>query len=116
MWVVSITILQGICGMAFGLLISALCDTEQDAIVLALGSFFPNLFLSGFIWPLEGMPAYLRYIAYLLPQTFACQALRGTLSRGWSILAPQVYRGYLVNILWILGLLLVSTVVLKIKR
>ena len=60
-WVVSLTILQGICGMAFGLLVSALCDNEQDAIQLALGSFYPNLLLSGIIWPLEGMPQYLRY-------------------------------------------------------
>ena len=51
-WVVSLTILQGICGMAFGLVISALCDNEQDAIQLALGSFYPNLLLSGIIWPL----------------------------------------------------------------
>ena len=57
---VSLTILQGICGMAFGLLVSALCDNEQDAIQLALGSFYPNLLLSGIIWPLEGMPQYLR--------------------------------------------------------
>ena len=59
-WVVSLTILQGVCGMAFGLVISALCDNEQDAIQLALGSFYPNLLLSGIIWPLEGMPEQLK--------------------------------------------------------
>ena len=32
----------------------------QDAIQLSLGSFYPNLLLSGIIWPLEGMPDYLR--------------------------------------------------------
>ena len=115
-WVVSLTILQGICGMAFGLLVSALCDNEQDAIQLALGSFYPNLLLSGIIWPLEGMPTYLRYISYVLPQTFACQALRGILSRGWSIGQPQVYRGFLVTIGWILVLLIISTLILKIRR
>lgn len=59
-WVIVLTILQGICGMAFGLVISALCDNEQDAIQLALGSFYPNMLLSGIIWPLEGMPDFLR--------------------------------------------------------
>ena len=59
-WVITLTILQGLCGMAFGLLVSALCDNEQDAIQLALGSFYPNLLLSGIIWPLEGMPDTLR--------------------------------------------------------
>ena len=33
---------------------------HQDAIQLSLGSFYPNLLLSGIIWPLEGMPDYLR--------------------------------------------------------
>ena len=51
--------------MAFGLLVSALCDNEQDAIQLALGSFYPNLLLSGIIWPLEGMPDYLRLVKTL---------------------------------------------------
>ena len=67
-WVVSLTILQGTCGMAFGLVISALCDTENDAIQLALGSFYPNLLLSGIIWPLEGMPKELRFVS--LPDNF----------------------------------------------
>ena len=49
--------------MAFGLVISALCDTENDAIQLALGSFYPNLLLSGIIWPLEGMPKELRFVS-----------------------------------------------------
>ena len=57
-----------------------------------------------------------RYISYVLPQTFACQALRGILSRGWGLDWPLVYRGFLVTIGWILVLLLVSTFILKIRR
>lgn len=59
-WVVCITILQGLCGMCFGFLISAVCELERNAIQLALGSFYPTLLLSGVIWPLEGMPDVLR--------------------------------------------------------
>ena len=62
----------------------------QDAIQLALGSFYPNLLLSGIIWPLEGMPQVLRYLSYILPQTFACEAMRGILSRGWGLGWMQV--------------------------
>lgn len=59
-WVICMTILQGLCGMCFGFLISAVCELERNAIQLALGSFYPTLLLSGVIWPLEGMPDVLR--------------------------------------------------------
>ena len=115
-WTVALALLQGLCGMSLGLVISAVCDTEQDAIQLALGSFYPNLLLSGIIWPLEGMPRGLRYISYILPQTYACQAMRGILSRGWGIVWMQVFRGYLVTIAWILALLVLSALFLRMRR
>lgn len=50
-WVILLTLLQGSCGMAYGLMISALCKEENSATMLALGSFYPNLLLSGkFHW------------------------------------------------------------------
>ena len=57
-----------------------------------------------------------RYISYVLPQTFACQALRGIMSRGWGLEWTPVYRGFLVTLAWITALLAVSTIVLKIRR
>ena len=33
-----------------------------------------------------------RYISYVLPQTFACEALRGVMSRGWGLEWEPVYR------------------------
>ena len=53
-------ILQGICGTTIGLIISAVCETQQDATQIALGIFYPNLILSGIIWPIESMPVVLR--------------------------------------------------------
>ena len=55
-----LTMLQGICGTTIGLIISAVCDTQQDATQIALGIFYPNLILSGIIWPVESMPTVLR--------------------------------------------------------
>ncbi|KAM7294253.1 hypothetical protein ISCGN_023770, partial [Ixodes scapularis] len=45
-WVVLLTLLQGCCGMIYGLVISSMCVEENSAIMLALGSFYPNLLLS----------------------------------------------------------------------
>ena len=102
--------------MSFGLVISALVDNEQDAIQLALGSFYPNFLLSGVIWPLEGMPEKLRYFSYFLPQTYACEAMRAVWSRGWDIHWLPVYRGYLVTLAWTVASLVLSTIILKIRR
>lgn len=44
-----------------------------------------------------------RYVAYSLPQTFACEAMRGILLRGWGITYMPVYRGFLVTLAWIIG-------------
>ncbi len=44
-----------------------------------------------------------RYISYVLPQTFACEAMRGILLRGWGITYMPVWRGYLVTIAWIVA-------------
>lgn len=45
--VILLTLLQGLCGMCYGLVISSICSVEQSAMMLALGTFFPNLLLSG---------------------------------------------------------------------
>ena len=62
------------------------------------------------------MPVFLQYLALLLPQTYACEAMRSILSRGWNILWVQVYRGYLVTIAWTVIQLALSAIILKMKQ
>ncbi|KAL1494779.1 hypothetical protein ABEB36_010323 [Hypothenemus hampei] len=114
--VIILTILQGLCGMCFGFVISAICELERNAIQLALGSFYPTLLLSGVIWPIEGMPTVLRYISTFLPLTLATTSLRAMMTRGWSLLEPDVYNGFIATIVWIVLFLTISLIVLKIKR
>ncbi|XP_045475089.1 ABC transporter G family member 20 isoform X2 [Harmonia axyridis] len=115
-WVVILTILQGLCGMCFGFVISAICELERNAIQLALGSFYPTLLLSGVIWPIEGMPTILRYISTFLPLTLATTSLRAMLTRGWSMVEPDVYYGFISTIVWIVLFLTISLIVLRFKR
>ncbi|XP_046816635.1 ABC transporter G family member 23 isoform X1 [Vespa crabro] len=115
-WVIILTILQGLCGMCFGFVISAICELERNAIQLALGSFYPTLLLSGVIWPIEGMPTVLRYVSQGLPLTMATTALRSMLTRGWSISEPDVYNGFISTIIWIVVFLTISMLVLKFKH
>ncbi|XP_017865383.1 PREDICTED: ABC transporter G family member 23 isoform X2 [Drosophila arizonae] len=115
-WVIVLTLLQGMCGMCFGFLISSICELERNAIQLALGSFYPTLLLSGVIWPIEGMPVVLRYISLCLPLTMATSSLRSILTRGWAITESDVYVGYLSTLSWILGFLVLTLLVLRSKR
>ncbi|XP_011307965.1 ABC transporter G family member 20 isoform X1 [Fopius arisanus] len=115
-WVILLTILQGLCGMCFGFVISAICELERNAIQLALGSFYPTLLLSGVIWPVEGMPTALRYVSQGLPLTMATTSLRSMLTRGWTISEPDVYNGFISTIIWIAVFLTISMLVLKFKR
>lgn len=114
--VVVLTLMQGMCGMCFGFVISAICELERNAIQLALGSFYPTLLLSGVIWPIEGMPILLRSVAYFLPLTQATSALRSMLARGWGMDQPEVYLGFIATMSWILLFLVVTMLVLKFKR
>lgn len=83
--------------LAFGLLISTLAETQQVAFQLALlTSYLPTLMLSGFIFPISSMPAFLQAITYIVPARYFLVALRGIVLKGvglevfWRDLAALV--------------------------
>ncbi|CAG2114378.1 unnamed protein product, partial [Medioppia subpectinata] len=87
---VTLTFLQGLCGLMFGLMISAVCHDEIYANTLGIGAFFPSVMIGGIFWPLESMPTALRYISQTLPSTLAIETLRCILLRGWGLDRSQV--------------------------
>ena len=56
-----------------GLLLASIFDELTTTMQAGVGSFYPNMLLCGFLWPVEGMPWYLRDLAMYLPCTAACQ-------------------------------------------
>jgi len=99
-----------------GLMITSVCDELTSAIQLCLGSVYVNLFVSGVLWPTEGMPVYLRYICFLMPQTYAIESLRNIFSRGWGIDRLEVSMGILISFAWIFAFLGLSLVVGRIRK
>ncbi|XP_053661277.1 ABC transporter G family member 20 [Anopheles marshallii] len=114
--VVGLLMLLGFAGMLYGLLISIFCDAHSTANFMATGSFYPMIILCGIMWPLEGMPQYLQYVAYCFPFTIPSIAVRNVLTKGWSITNSQVYMGYGAVGVWIISLLLLCLLGLKIKK
>uniref|UniRef100_A0A3P8UVC0 ABC transporter G family member 23-like n=1 Tax=Cynoglossus semilaevis TaxID=244447 RepID=A0A3P8UVC0_CYNSE len=113
--VIVLIVLQGITGISFGLVISAALDDEQSANQTALGVFYPNLIISGIIWPVECIPYPLRYLSLALPQTYASEALRCIMYRGWGLSRMMVWRGFAVTLGWNTFFLVLATVILKLR-
>jgi hypothetical protein len=67
------------------------------------------------MWPLEGMPKFLQYLAHCLPGTDPIVSMHDILRRGKSIIESQVYRGFLITILWILLECATCIIILKMK-
>nr|XP_026498762.1 ABC transporter G family member 23 isoform X3 [Vanessa tameamea] len=116
LWVVVLTLINGLCGMTFGFVVSCICDTERTATYLALGSFLPMMLLCGIIWPVEGMHMILQWISFVLPLTKSTESLRSMLQRGWSITVPTVYSGFISTTVWIIVYLSVSILLIKFKK
>uniref|UniRef100_A0A0P6D4K9 ABC transporter G family member n=1 Tax=Daphnia magna TaxID=35525 RepID=A0A0P6D4K9_9CRUS len=113
---VLITLLQGLVGISFGLLISTGCDNEMGALSLSQASFLPLLVISGICWPIEGMPLYLRKVAYVMPLTYAIESVRCIFSRGWGVEKSNVYAGILVSFAWIFAFLALCLIVARIRK
>lgn len=135
--VVLLLMMLGFAGMLYGLFISIFCDSHTMANFMATGSFYPMIILCGkfwllslvnsrltltwiiilgIFWPLEGMPVYLQYVAFLLPFTLPSIAVRNILAKGWSIAHASVIAGYGITTIWIVVLLTLCLIGLKIKK
>lgn len=74
------------------------------------------IFFLGLLWPLEGMPVYLKYLAYTFPFTIPSISVRNVLIKGWSFTHFEVYGGFAVLIGWILIFLILCLVGLRAKN
>lgn len=72
-----------LCALAQGILISTITTSQQIAFfVAALSSILPSLLLSGFIFPIAGMPYIIQAITTIVPAKYFVNLLRGILMRG----------------------------------
>jgi len=79
--------------LATGILISTVADTQQLAFQMALLiSFLPTIMLSGFIFPINSMPAALQIVTHVVPARYFLIALRGIVLKGTALapLLPQL--------------------------
>jgi ABC-2 type transport system permease protein len=68
--------------LGLGLLISTLARTQFQAFQLTFFTFLPQILLSGFMFPFDGMPRAARWLAEIFPLTHFVRIIRGILLRG----------------------------------
>jgi ABC-2 type transport system permease protein len=87
-----LTLLFLVTTLGLGLLISTVAQNQQQAMQLAMLAIFPQILVSGLIFPLSSMPKVIQYIAYALPFTHFVPIARGIFIKGQevSLLSTQV--------------------------
>jgi ABC-2 type transport system permease protein len=77
--------------LGLGLLISTRAQSRDAAMQMTMGTLLPAIFLSGYVFPMDSMPLFFRYVAQVIPTTWLIDAARGVILRGagWRELWPH---------------------------
>jgi len=79
--------------LTVGITLSSVAQNQLQAMQLTMFYFLPNILLSGFMFPFQGMPIWAQYIGNVLPLTYFNRLMRGILLKGngWADLWPNVW-------------------------
>ena len=100
LYALSLTFMFGTLGI--GIFISAAARTVPQAMQLAFLTFLPSIYLSGLLFPIEGMPRGAQIIAHVIPLTYFLRIVRGIVLKGvgldylWPELLPLIAFGAVV--------------------
>jgi len=81
-----------LCTLGLGLLVSTLARTQQQAMMISTFVFLmPQIYLSGFVFPIQNMPEPFQWITYAIPLRYYVTVLRGVFLKGVGVetLWPQ---------------------------
>ena len=110
---VALALSQGFCGIAFGLMTSAICSDVIYAAMFTLFLFFVTIVLGGLFWPIENSPAILRSVSQFLPSTLSIESMRTILYKQWTTDRYQVYIGFVTTYVWFAVFAVIAITVFK---
>ena len=97
-----------VCCLGLGLLVSTLSRTQQQAMMIStFVMMLPQIYLSGFVFPIQNMPKIFQWVTYAIPLRYYITILRGVFLKGAGL-----------DVLWQEGLALVvlATLILSFAR
>jgi ABC-2 type transport system permease protein len=68
--------------LTVGITLSSLAQNQLQAVQLTFFYFLPNILLSGFMFPFQGMPRWAQWLGSVLPLTHFNRLVRGILLKG----------------------------------
>ncbi len=98
--------------LGIGIFLSAVSRTVPQAMQLTFLTFLPSIYLSGLLFPIEGMPVAAQYLSAVIPLTYFLRIVRGIVLKGvgfsylWPSLIPLI----------IFGVTIFSLAVLKFRK
>jgi ABC-2 type transport system permease protein len=81
-------------GLSFGLLISTVSETQQEAFLAMFLFFLPAIILSGFLYPIDTMPEPFQILTLANPLRHFLEIVRGIFLRGAGL--TQLWPQFLV--------------------
>lgn len=106
LYALSLVFMWGTLGI--GIFVSAASRTVPQAMQLAFLTFLPSIYLSGLLFPIEGMPRGAQYLASIIPLTYYLRIVRGIVLKGigfeylWPNLLPLAAFGAVIFTLAVL--------------
>ncbi len=72
--------------LGMGLLVSTVSNTQQQASMLGQFLLLPNLFFSGFMFPISSMPEMIQHLTHIIPLKYYIRIVRGIYLKnaGWA--------------------------------
>ncbi|MGE5072422.1 MAG: ABC transporter permease [Anaerolineae bacterium] len=77
--------------LGYGLFISTVAQTQQQAQLMIMPIILPAMMLSGFIFPISSLPPVLQFVGDLLPTTYFIYIMRAVVVKGvgLELILPQ---------------------------
>jgi len=114
----SLPLLLGLTGLfimtclGMGLLVSTVSNTQQQASMAGQFLLLPNMFFSGFMFPIASMPPVVQKLTYIVPLRYYITIVRGIFLKGvgWPALKDDA------AILFVYGILILGLATLMFRK
>jgi ABC-2 type transport system permease protein len=73
--------------LGIGLFASTIANTQQEAFLTVVFTLLPSIFLSGFFFPFDAMPNFLKVVSYGIPLRYFLVIIRSLLLKGVGLAA-----------------------------